>query len=266
MSTRLTDVSQIHFNVSSSYLFLFFFSAYYSYPHTNFRGTNFFFRKTWQIEVGVQKNLWVEQETNDTAVATLWFPRFSPTPWNLFELLTPKFFSSLRAFSASRRPSCPWFQKRNLADFANARKTTKQGSQNELGIHLKILQLNMFQYTNLIQWSQRTFRAFVNFRLSTAKKVKSRVRSSCLSCRFRASNNNSSFSSLQPNRRRLATKASRLAPPKSPRPIKITKIIRNTCTWHTWHTWHRNKCKDKKQKAAKQFKCQPKLIGSSFCR
>ena len=63
MSTRLTDVSQIHFNVSSSYLFVFFFPfACDSCPHTNFQGTNFFFRKTWQIEVGVQKNRWVEQE------------------------------------------------------------------------------------------------------------------------------------------------------------------------------------------------------------
>lgn len=99
-----------------------------------------------------------------------------------------------------------------------------------------------------ICFSQRTFRAFVNFRLSTAKKVKSRVRSSCLSCRFRASNNNSSFSSLQPNRRRLATKALRLAPPKSPRPTKIAKTYRNKCI--------QKNC----------LNVTTNLSGSSFCR
>lgn len=89
------------------------------------------------------------------------YPRFprSSTPWNLFELLTPKFFSSLRAFSASRRPSCPWL--RNMADFANAHgKTTKQGRKNELNTNLDT--------TNMLQ--SKNFSSFCKFPLVHGKE------------------------------------------------------------------------------------------------
>ena len=205
-----------------------------------FQGTNFFFRKTWQ-----KKHLCVEQKKHEKTTH----------PWQRISCISDfrdlphlEISSSFRHQSSFLR-----FVHFQLYGVLHALRFKR-----EHGWLCKCTWENgktrekkwVYKYIWILQicFSQRTFRAFVNFRLSTAKKVKSRVRSSCLSCRFRASNNNSSFSSLQPNRRRLATKALRLAPPKSPRPTKIAKTYRNKCIQKNCLNVNTN------------------LSGSSFCR